>query len=271
LFQRKNGESSAATDRFLRHAEDYATGFILCDGLRAGVAHFQETLRAITTRTGHDHTDAMTSSSSRSRAKEHVHNGPMAGNQRAIVCSGLTEKRMELAISALELGAVEVITKPKLGMRDFLHESAVMLLDVVWSAANARVVPRPFPPVPQRNTADFVLPLGPLPRLQPAGEKVIAVGASTGGTEAIRAFLQAMPLGCPGIVIVQHMPEMFTRAFAERLNKDCVIEVKEAAEGDRILNGRALIAPGNHQSTGGAQWCELSGPNQRLPAVVSAP
>ena len=163
-----------------------------------------------------------------------------------IVCSGLTEKRMELAISALELGAVEVITKPKLGVRDFLHESAVMLLDVVWSAANARVVPRPFPPVPQRNTADVVLPLGPLPRFQPAGENLVAVGASTGGTEAIRAFLQAMPLGCPGIVIVQHMPEMFTRAFAERLNKDCVIEVKEAAEGDRILNGRALIAPGNH-------------------------
>lgn len=162
-----------------------------------------------------------------------------------IVCSGLTEKRMELAISALELGAVEVITKPKLGVRDFLHESAVMLLDVVWSAANARVVPQPMPRVAQRNTADVVLPLGPLPRLQPAGEKLIAVGASTGGTEAIRTFLQAMPLGCPAIVIVQHMPEMFTRAFADRLNKDCAIEVKEAAEGDRIANGRALIAPGN--------------------------
>ncbi len=163
-----------------------------------------------------------------------------------IVCSGLTEKRMELAISALELGAVEVITKPKLGVRDFLHESAVMLLDVVWSAANARVVARPFPTVPQRNTADVVLPLGPLPGLQPAGEKLIAIGASTGGTEAIRTFLQAMPIACPGIVIVQHMPEKFTRAFAERLNKDCAIEVKEAADGDRVLNGRALIAPGNH-------------------------
>ncbi len=153
---------------------------------------------------------------------------------------------MELAISALELGAVEVITKPKLGVRDFLHESAVMLLDVVWSAANARVVARPFPTVPQRNTADVVLPLGPLPGLQPAGEKLIAIGASTGGTEAIRTFLQAMPIACPGIVIVQHMPEKFTRAFAERLNKDCAIEVKEAADGDRVLNGRALIAPGNH-------------------------
>jgi two-component system chemotaxis response regulator CheB len=162
-----------------------------------------------------------------------------------IVCSGLTEKRMELAISALELGAVEVITKPKLGVRDFLHESAVMLLDVVWSAANARVSPPAMPPVPQRNTADVVLPLGPLPRFQSAGDKLIAIGASTGGTEAIRSFLQAMPLGCPGIVIVQHMPELFTRAFADRLNKDCAIEVKEAADGDQVKNGRALIAPGN--------------------------
>ena len=163
-----------------------------------------------------------------------------------VVCSGLTEKRMELAISALELGAVEVITKPKLGLHDFLHESSVMLLDAVRSAANARVSSRPLPLVPYRNTADVVLPLGPLPRLQPAGEKIIAIGASTGGTEAIRTFLQAMPLGCPGIVIVQHMPEKFTRAFAERLNKDCGIEVKEAADGDRVIGGRALIAPGNH-------------------------
>ena len=163
-----------------------------------------------------------------------------------IVCSGLTEKRMELAISALELGAVEVITKPKLGVRDFLHESAVMLLDVVWSAANAKVAPRPVPPVSQRNTADVVLPLGPLLRPQPTGEKLITIGASTGGTEAIRTFLQAMPLGCPAIVIVQHMPELFTRAFADRLNKDCLIEVKEAADGDPIVGGRAFIAPGNH-------------------------
>jgi two-component system chemotaxis response regulator CheB len=163
-----------------------------------------------------------------------------------VVCSGLTEKRMELAISALQLGAVEVITKPKLGLRDFLQESSVMLLDAVRSAANARVSSRPLPLVPYRNTADVVLPLGPLPRLQPAGEKIIAIGASTGGTEAIRTFLQAMPLGCPGIVIVQHMPEKFTRAFAERLNKDCGIEVKEAADGDRVISGRALIAPGNH-------------------------
>jgi two-component system chemotaxis response regulator CheB len=163
-----------------------------------------------------------------------------------IVCSEVAHRRTEDAISALELGAVEVITKPKLGVRDFLHESAVMLLDVVRSAAQARVVPASPLPVAPRNTADVVLTLGPAQQLSSTGGKIIAIGASTGGTEALRAFLQAMPPACPGIVIVQHMPEMFTRAFADRLNKDCTIAIKEAADGDRILPGRALIAPGNH-------------------------
>ena len=163
-----------------------------------------------------------------------------------VVCSGFAEKRMDLAISALRLGAVEVITKPKLGVRDFLHESAVMLLDAVWSAASARVTPRVDLPATPRHTADVMLPLGPPLRTASAGEKFIAVGASTGGTEAIREFLQAMPRDCPGVVIVQHMPEMFTRAFADRLNKDCAVEVKEAADGDRIESGRVLIAPGNY-------------------------
>lgn len=163
-----------------------------------------------------------------------------------VVCSGFAEKRMDLAISALRLGAVEVITKPKLGVRDFLHESAVMLLDAVWSAANARVIPRLDLPASPRHSADVVLPLGPPPRTGAEDKKFIAVGASTGGTEAIREFLQAMPKDCPGIVIVQHMPEMFTRAFADRLNQDCAVEVKEAAHGDDIASGRVLIAPGNH-------------------------
>ena len=171
-----------------------------------------------------------------------------------VVCSEVAHRRTADVISALELGAVEIIKKPKLGVRGFLEESRVMLLDVVRSAAQARVVPGPLPRVsprvPPRNTADIVLPLGPLSRVRRAGdqlaEKVIAVGASTGGTEALREFLQVMPQGCPGIVIVQHMPEIFTRAFADRLNDDCSIEVKEASDGDRILPGRALIAAGNH-------------------------
>ena len=164
-----------------------------------------------------------------------------------VVCSGLAEKGTELALSALALGAVEVITKPKLGVRDFLHESAVMLLDAVWSAAHATIRPRVAAAVSApKLSADAMLAKSKTPAIRVTTDKVIAIGASTGGTEAIREVLTAMGPDCPGIVIVQHMPELFTRAFAERLNKDCVIEVKEAANGDRILNGRALIAPGNH-------------------------
>src|SRR5437868_8585509 len=162
-----------------------------------------------------------------------------------VVCSGLAEKGTELALSALALGAVEVITKPKLGVRDFLHESAIMLLDAVWSAAHAKVRPRIAVAVTPRLYADAVLAKSKAPAIKVTTDKVIAIGASTGGTEAIREVLTSLQPDCPGIVIVQHMPELFTRAFAERLDKDCVIEVKEAVSGDRILNGRALIAPGN--------------------------
>ena len=163
-----------------------------------------------------------------------------------VVCSGLAEKGTELALSALALGAVEVITKPKLGVRDFLHESAIMLLDAVWSAAHAKVRPRALLPPAPKNSADAVLSKAVAHKIWVTTDKVIAIGASTGGTEALRDVLIAMPPDCPGIVIVQHMPELFTRAFADRLNRECEIEVKEAASGDRILNGRALIAPGNH-------------------------
>jgi two-component system chemotaxis response regulator CheB len=161
-----------------------------------------------------------------------------------VVCSGLAARGTELALRALEEGAVEVITKPKVGVRDFLHESAVTLLDAVWSAAEAQIKRRPSPsaaPV-ARITADAILPrkshCGP-------AASVIAVGASTGGTEALRVFLAALPEDCPPVVIVQHMPEVFTRAFADRLNEECRIEVREAQDGDRLQTGHALIAPGN--------------------------
>jgi two-component system chemotaxis response regulator CheB len=161
-----------------------------------------------------------------------------------VVCSGLAARGTELALRALEEGAVEVITKPKVGVRDFLHESAVTLLDAVWSASHAQVRPRLMPAVP-RLTADAVLPRkGKSPCAAPP-KGVVAVGASTGGTEALRAVLAALPTDCPPVVIVQHMPEGFTRAFAQRLNKECAIEIAEARDGDRLQNGRALIAPGN--------------------------
>jgi two-component system, chemotaxis family, protein-glutamate methylesterase/glutaminase len=164
-----------------------------------------------------------------------------------VVCSGLAARGTELALRALEEGAVEVITKPKVGVRDFLHESAVTLLDAVWSASHAQLRPRPKPalaPVP-RLTADAVLPRKSKPRSAGATTGVIAVGASTGGTEALRVFLTALPLDCPPVVIVQHMPEVFTLAFANRLNQECGIEVAEARDGDRLQTGQALIAPGN--------------------------
>ncbi len=160
-----------------------------------------------------------------------------------VVCSGLAARGTELAFRALEEGAVEVITKPKVGVRDFLHESAVTLLDAVWSAAQAQMSPRT--PAALRVTADVVLPRKhkSASTLPPSG--LIAVGASTGGTEALRLFLAALPTDCPPVAIVQHMPEVFTKAFAVRLNKECSIEVEEARDGVRLKNGTALIAPGN--------------------------
>jgi two-component system chemotaxis response regulator CheB len=160
-----------------------------------------------------------------------------------VVCSGLAARGTELAFRALEEGAVEVITKPKVGVRDFLHESAVTLLDAVWSAAQAQI--RPPPVAAPRMTADAVLPNKSKSASAAPPNGIIAVGASTGGTEALRLFLAALPTDSPPIVIVQHMPEVFTRAFAERLNKECAIEVCEGRDGDRLQNGRALIAPGN--------------------------
>ena len=162
-----------------------------------------------------------------------------------VVCSGLAARGTELALRALEEGAVEVITKPKVGVRDFLHESAVTLVDAVWGASQAHVRPRQAMTVVPRLTADAVLPRKAKSRVAGAASGIIAAGASTGGTEALRVLLAAMPTDCPPIVIVQHMPEGFTRAFADRLNKECVIEVEEARDGTRLQTGKALIAPGN--------------------------
>jgi two-component system chemotaxis response regulator CheB len=161
-----------------------------------------------------------------------------------VVCSGLAARGTELALRALEEGAVEVISKPKVGVREFLHESAVTLLDAVWSASQAQLKPRPLVAAP-RLTADVVLARKRKPHTGAAPNTVIAVGASTGGTEALRTFLAALPTDCPPVVIVQHMPEVFTKAFADRLNKECGIEVAEARDGDRLQTGQALIAPGN--------------------------
>jgi two-component system chemotaxis response regulator CheB len=135
--------------------------------------------------------------------------------------------------------------KPKIGTKKFLEESRVQICDVVKAAALARTR-KMSPPrkVEPKLTADAVIAKSTSRAMVQTTEKVVAVGASTGGTEALRVFLEALPANAPGIIIVQHMPENFTRSFAERLNGLCQISVKEAEQNDTVLRGRALIAPG---------------------------
>jgi len=167
-----------------------------------------------------------------------------------VVCSGLTGPRTESAIRALEIGAVDIITKPKIGIRGFLEESAVLLEDTVRAAATARV--SKFRKLRNQSssyhTADVVIPRVALPAVDQQRDRIVAIGASTGGTEALLQVFEEMPENCPGIVAVQHMPEGFTAAFATRLNSICRIEVKEAADGDKVVHGRAYVAPGNRHT-----------------------
>jgi two-component system, chemotaxis family, protein-glutamate methylesterase/glutaminase len=165
-----------------------------------------------------------------------------------VICSTLTAAGSDVALAALAKGAVEVITKPKLGTKEFFEQSRVKICDVVKAAAHARLA-RCRPPssvkVEPKLTADAVLAKPGSAAMMQTTEKVVVVGASTGGTEALREFLEAMPLDAPGIVIVQHMPEEFTARFAQRLDGMCRITVKEAADNDSVIRGQALIAPGN--------------------------
>jgi len=166
-----------------------------------------------------------------------------------VICSTLTEKGSETALAALEKGAVEIITKPKVGTRQFLEESRIRICDAVKSAAHVRMgerrAPASYAPVAPKLTADAVLSKPVSHAMIQTTEKIVAVGASTGGTEALRVFLEAMPLDAPGMIIVQHMPEKFTASFAQRLDSLCAVTVKEAADGDSVIRGQALIAPGN--------------------------
>jgi len=167
-----------------------------------------------------------------------------------VVCSGLTGPRTEAAIRALEIGAVDIITKPKVGIRGFLEESAVLLEDTVRAAATARVnkFRRLRKDSSKYHSADVVIPPAVLSASAQQREKIVAIGASTGGTEALLQVLEQMPADCPGIVAVQHMPEGFTAAFAKRLNGICRIQIKEAADGDKVIPGHAYIAPGNRHT-----------------------
>ena len=165
-----------------------------------------------------------------------------------VICSSLAEDRAQSTLKALEYGAVDIIAKPRFGTKQFLEESRIILCQAVKAAAAAKVrLLTPSRAVEPKLTADAILSPGTSAMLETT-EKVVVIGASTGGTEALKTLLEALPSDCPGIVIVQHMPELFTRAFASRLDSLCSITVKEAESNDTVLRGRALIAPGNHHA-----------------------
>jgi two-component system chemotaxis response regulator CheB len=180
-----------------------------------------------------------------------------------VICSSLTERGAETSMQALSAGAVEIITKPRMGLKNFLMDSSQELVMAVRAAAQANVRPlrnsaKPAASLSQDYKAQNHTQKNPVPHLPDSDtsheassqamakttERIVAIGTSTGGTQALEVVLVSLPRVCPGIVIVQHMPEKFTASFAERLNTLCQIEVREAKNNDRVIPGLALIAPG---------------------------
>lgn len=162
-----------------------------------------------------------------------------------VICSSLTRENATTTVEALRSGAVDIITKPEIGIKGYLQDSAIQIVDAVKAAASAKVKkrrPNSINTEPKRS-ADAVLVKGTRAMAETT-DKVIAIGASTGGTEALRQVLAAMPAISPGTVIVQHMPEKFTSAFAKHLNELSAMEVREEVNGDRLHRGLALVAPG---------------------------
>lgn len=172
-----------------------------------------------------------------------------------VICSSLAQSGSDTLMQALEAGAVDVVAKPRVDTAQFLQESRMRICDAAKAAAHAKLrglkKAAPALTVEAKLTADAIIP--PLSDARrdsviarmPVTEPIIAIGASTGGTEALREVLEALPAASPAILIVQHMPEKFTGAFARRLNSGCAVEVKEAEDGDLVMAGRVLIAPGN--------------------------
>ena len=169
-----------------------------------------------------------------------------------VMVSSLVENGSETLFQALEAGAVDVILKPRMGVADHLAEQHQHIRDTVKSAARARVSARSasqrIAPAP-KLTADAMLPPPNTRAMARTTEMVVCIGASTGGTEALRTVLTALPANSPGIVVVQHMPESFTRAFAQRLDGLCEVSVKVAEDGDTVMRGHVLIAPGGLRHT----------------------
>jgi two-component system chemotaxis response regulator CheB len=197
-----------------------------------------------------------------------------------VICSTLTEKGAKTTMEALAAGAVCIITKPKLGLKQFIVDTSDDLVHAVKAAAKANVrrlaMRAEAPPLaPQvKNNADVILSAASPKAMVQTTERVVAIGTSTGGTQALEEVLTALPRVCPGMVIVQHMPEKFTAAFAARLDSICQIRVKEAQNNDRVVPGQALIAPGGKHMVlkrSGAQYFVevLDGPlvNRHRPSV----
>ncbi len=197
-----------------------------------------------------------------------------------VICSTLTEKGAQTTMQALAAGATSIITKPKMGVKRFLQEDASNdLVESVKAASRANVrrlvdTTVTLAKSPPKLNADAMLAPPTAYRLAQTSEQIVAIGTSTGGTQALEAVLTALPRLSAGIVIVQHMPEMFTEAFAQRLNSLCQIEVLEAKNNDRVIPGRALIAPGGKHMMlrrSGAQYIVevVEGPlvNRHRPSV----
>ena len=168
-----------------------------------------------------------------------------------IICSSQAEEGTRMAIQAIQAGAIAVIEKSKIGLRQLQAESAQALVDEVRGVRSIRLS-NLKPPVDEapisgmrvKLTADAVLQAPSGRSRVGATERIVAIGTSTGGTQALEYVLPRLPRDCPGLVIVQHMPEAFTASFARRLNQLSQIEIKEASNGDRVIPGLALIAPG---------------------------
>lgn len=195
-----------------------------------------------------------------------------------VICSTLTEKGARVTMDALAAGATSIITKPKMAVKKFLQQEASNdLVEAVRAAARSKVrrlVAQPKSAFNPKLNADAVLPPPMAANLSSTTEQIVAIGTSTGGTQALEVVLTALPRLCAGIVIVQHMPEKFTEAFAQRLNSLCQIEVLEAKNNDRVIPGRALIAPGGKHmmvKRNGAQYHVevIDGPlvNRHRPSV----
>ncbi len=196
----------------------------------------------------------------------------------AIMVSSLTERGSTAAIRALEIGAFDVVAKPQFDSEESTSEFSRDLIEKVIAAgkSKSRIKKRPVAAlkVEQKYTADVIISKADFVNKNKPTEKVIAIGASTGGTEVIDQILASLPNGCPGILITQHMPEKFTEAFANRVNGKSNLLVKEAKNGDRLLTDLALIAPGGKhmllKSDRNGYWVEINdGPpvNRHKPSV----